>query len=191
MNAENKVTIKSINCKPELDPYHTDTNGISYTLLRLFENGNITVSQEYKDNATPSDEWHYRTLAMHVPQHPLDTQMQQWLNDNLALFQEVYNGFSIMWDGSNFVGKLTDTAYKAWLDIQCILEKETFEHYAFWNAEDWLQYYDELEITANATNQEIETMTLAIISDGIDQDIILDKSDIIEYLEQLRQNDRI
>lgn len=126
----NAVTVTKIDTRPESDPYHRDTNGVSRTVLRLDEVGNVDVYQDWDDNSTTEDCWNGRTLEWSIPGHPIGMILDEEI---VGLLQRVHDGHIIDWDGSNNVGTLNDDADAASNAISRLLD------------DDWLSTNEEYD----------------------------------------------
>jgi len=183
------ITIKSIETKPELDPYHRDTGQATQTYIKLYPaDGEVYVVQEYDDNATPSDEWHGLVLTYRVYGHPKEDDMRQWLEQALPTLARIADGFERVWDGSNHRGRLDDEAHR--LDEQLRQElSEGFpwlDGYSFYRAGDWLYegYHD--RITADTTDAELGAWAAEAEMIAADNDVVLDES-ALEWMKRARQ----
>lgn len=158
MTTETKtITIENIVTKPEPDPYHTSTGGISRTYLKLDPRDlTVWVTQEYNDNSTPSDEWHGLILTWRVPGHPTETSMRQWINESMDALTTICDGFESRWDGSNHVGSLSEEARVAKETIEFGFDNDggPANYYETWDVESWLESSMN-EITANTTDEQL------------------------------------
>lgn len=187
MTTENQaITIGKITTKPEHDPY-VNINGItSRTCLKLDpRDRTIWVTQEYNDNATPSDEWHGLVLTWMMPGHPSEAGMREWIESNMASFERICAGYESVWDGSNHVGRLTDDARGVQEAIEFKLDNDAgpANYYETWTVESWLESSLN-EITANMTDEQLAD--LAEQWEPNSTTTVL--GDILHYITQHRDN---
>ena len=188
----NHTSIKSINTTPQSDPYHFDTGGVSYSTLKLYEDGEIVVCQEYYGDGIPADEWHDRTLTFRVP-HCRESTMEAFLNDPEVkeLLERVHFSHIVSWDGTNMVGKLLDDGYQAVQEFRQAIARDLHDEYDFWNANDWLGQNtpDEIGISANSTDEELAELAKEVELDarsGVHDGLTIILSDTEAYLVDLR-----
>jgi len=184
-------TIGKIETKPERDPYHSDTGGITSTVLKIYEDGEVIVTQDYNDNATPSDEWHSRTLTFSL-EHVNEDELREYLTDN-RLLERIVTGHSVEWNGNNLVGRLTEDAQDAANDLQDELKEFYLSVYYYWRAEDWLGQVTpaEYDVYHDTTDAELEKIAAEIANDAdgwFDNGAyaILDYCDVLEYITGMR-----
>jgi len=121
--------IGNINCKPEVDPYHRDTGQLTRSCIRLEPGIMIDVYQAYDDHATHSDTWHGITLEYVTPVILDEARVRMYLEQASDLLQQIADGHTVSWDGSNHVGGLTPDARDAWWQLcddieDCCLDAE-------------------------------------------------------------------
>lgn len=180
------VNIQGIDTTPERDPYVNLEGHSSYTEFWLDPRDRTCgVRQEYRDNATPADEWHGLVLTWRVTGHPHEDTMRQWIMESMAQLEGICNGFEEVWDGSNMVGRYTDEAQNLIQEIEKELEDSLIlpNYYEFWEVGAWLEQSMH-EITAQTTDDELANLADAWEpTDGI----IVD-GDILAYITQHRDN---
>jgi hypothetical protein len=178
------ITIERINTKPEHDPY-TNIGGIaSRTTLKLDpRDRTVWVTQEYNDNSTPMDEWHNLVLTWRVNSYPRETEMREWITDNLDTLTTICDGFEAHWNGNNIVGRYTDEARAAAESIEFLFDNDggPINYYEFWTVESWLESSRD-EITADMTDEQLQE--LAGEWEGTD-DIVMDGS-ILDFITEIR-----
>lgn len=180
-----QVAITSVNTKPEIDPYHRDTGRATTTTLRLDpEYRRASVYQEYDDNATPSDEWHRRVLTMPIEPNPDEDATREYLTSaaGQALLTRVCDGHSIDWDGHNMVGRLTPAAEEAWQELEDALTTLPESEWSLWDVADWLE---DVDVDANATDEELAALAASIESDLPAEHVVL-TGDVLPKLQQKR-----
>ena len=154
------LTIKKIETRPELDPYHRSTGKLTHTVIELYpEDRELYVVQEYDDNATPSDEWHGLTLTWGVDGWPTEETMRRWLEDHLDRFAAIADGWERYWDGHNHVGILSEPARHADDKLREQLNWGIGgDQYEYWAVEDWIDEAMRSEVHADTTDDEIREM---------------------------------
>lgn len=144
-------------------------------------------------NAVPADVWYGRLLRWPIPPLRADA-----ANDLLAalapLAERVAAGYSVEWDGTNHVGRLTDSARQAcdaierWCDQQA--ESDTLH---VWEAAEWFAPLGrrdaqarELDITAETTDDELAAIVAREEAGAAGADTCDGLEDCEEYLFDLR-----
>lgn len=106
--------------------------------IRMDEDGEIDtwVNGEI-GNATPSDVWHGRTQAWRVPADARGEALLAFVKDHQRLFERVWQGHKVEWNGNNWVGKLTEDAKAAYEEIEAACSDiETIDVICM---QDWLR----------------------------------------------------
>jgi len=182
-----KLEILSIETKPEHDPYVNIDGIVSRTYLKLDPRDNtIWVTQEYKDNATPAEEWHGLILTWIVPGHPTEDAMRQWIEENMELFQTICNGYEVVWNGNNHTGSLTLEAHAAADAIEYMLDNDQgpLNYYEYWTVESWLESVRD-DITADMSDEQLAD--LAEQWDATEPQMVIGGTDsILEFITQIR-----
>ncbi|KKN74803.1 hypothetical protein LCGC14_0386960 [marine sediment metagenome] len=183
-----KITI--VDTKPELDPYHADTGGASYTGIHLEPvNREIHVYQEYHDNSTPMEEWLFQTISWSLHEHPLESRMCDWLETHMEDFAVMCDNHVVEWDGSNQRGKFTsDAAGEAYDRINeelasgylCCYGPE--DGYSLWNTDVWLEAVEHQ--AAGKTNAELKQMAPDFEPDDEEHIVLIE--DILDVLKRYR-----
>lgn len=90
-------------------------------------------------NSVPSDVWHRRTLRWSVTPCISGEAITELLqrDDVIDLLERVHDGHDTKWNGSNFVGTLTDDAEEARDELTQIFESVDPD-VGVWNVESWL-----------------------------------------------------
>lgn len=171
------ITIKSINTRPEIDPFHRDTRGITRTCIQLDpEEGKIEVFQIEDSNSTPMHVWHGRILRWIVSQHPSEADMRNRLMSNMSRFERICNGFSVEWDGSNHVGRLTEDGRNAEESIDEDIAQgdlEAIDYWQVWGLHDWF----------DATEDEVIGMSDAEIRRFVQASMLADRNIVLLFDE--------
>ena len=184
--------LMSVNCNPEIDGYHRDTNTPTKTCFFIdLETGQYGISQEMDDNATPEPEWNGRTQTAYPANRPDETEAKNYLvsPECLVLLQRVLDGGSIDLDRnqSNMVGSLDDDAQDAFEKIVSDLENLTGNEFSLWTAHEWFGQttVSDLGITRTTADDEIEIIATRLEADArLDNAIITDSISV--YLTDLR-----
>jgi hypothetical protein len=193
------ITLKSITSKPEIDPMLQDTGGELRPTLWLsldHETAGVSMDSYAPGTGTPEPEWNSRTITADLRTEdgiPDEDALCDYLHgtEAIALLQRVFDGGSIEWDGSNHVGSLDDDAQAAWGELIANIANLPNSDLTVWSVEDWLGNLsaDELGITADTTDDEIDEIRSKLEGDADDQDIILD-GDLGDYLKNIRSTRR-
>jgi hypothetical protein len=135
------------NCVPtETMTAWEDTRSKERWSLVIEEDGAVSLRCRtyYGGDGTPFDEWHNRTLRYTITGQVLDNER---LREDLAeggklalLIDRIKAGHSVVWDGSNHVGKLTQDARDAEEDLSHALDSGDYadDSSALWDAGEWL-----------------------------------------------------
>lgn len=186
------ITVKTIVTKPEADPYHRDTRGISHTVLWLDPRDRTCgVSQEYRTNSTSSDVWHNRVLEFSVSDYPTEDVMREWIEERMADLVAICDGHEVEWDGSNQVGRLTEDARAIRKSLEFELDNGSLrEYYEYWSVEDWTDSMTG-DIAADTTDEDLRRMAQEAIT-ALDSNQVLDEDEdgVYSYFARIRQ-DRI
>lgn len=184
MTATQTIAIKSINTKPELDPYHRDTQGITRTCIDFDpQERTIIVSQEMDSNSTPMDVWNNHRYQWIVAEWPSETDMRGWLEDNMRRFERIVAGHSIKWDGNNNVGRLTEDAHAAYESITEEIAHIGLgcpPHYEVWSLDLWMEHVE--EEARDKSDEQIRDLAEKCMD--VDDNIILlfDEDEAYEHL---------
>lgn len=179
----------SVSTNPEIDPYHSNTNGETRTQLFItLETGKYGLAQECDDNATPEDEWNGRTVTGHLAVRPDESEARSYLESDeaIALVQRVLDGGEVDWDGSNFVGHLNEDACAALDELVEDLENLAPNQWAIWDVNEWLNpTLDDMGIKAETTDEEIAALVETIETQAENENVII-SGDVEEYLKKHR-----
>jgi hypothetical protein len=156
-----KPKLLSCDTVPELDPYHRDTCGESYTVFFIDrENGDYGLRQDYDDNFTLENEWNGRCQTAILDIRPDEGDAGTYLssNDCIALVKKVLTGFTIEWDGHNHVGYLTDDAQQAYDEIVSDINNLTESPWQVVNTEYWLNDLMVDDISAEMSEDDVKQL---------------------------------
>lgn len=81
--------------------------------IRMDEDGEIDAWVNGEINGTPSYVWHGRTLTWRVPSDVKGDALLAFVKEHQHLFERVYLGHEVDWDGRNHVGTLDEDAQEA------------------------------------------------------------------------------
>lgn len=172
-------TIDMIRTKPESDPYTNPTFPSRTNLYIDPEQRTVYVDQDYRTNSTPSGIWHGRLFVVSIPDWPLEPSMREWIEGYADNINNIIEGYSCEWNGSNHVGRLTHDARRELEYLKDGAESlYSASHYEFWNLDDYCNPFLH-EITAETTDEELTQYT------DVDDYIVLD-GDIMDYLRRCR-----
>lgn len=182
------IEIRTVSTKPQLDVFHRDTQGITYTEIAFDpEKRVVWVTQQDHDNATPMNEYLRQVLTGDLAGHPEEQATREYLAGEHAqsLLATVCEGFEIIWDGNNHVGTLTDAASDAWDDLCNALNDLPDSEWQTWSAGDWLHETINEFVTAETTDDELRTLAGQLEAEAESAHaVILD--DVFDYLESVR-----
>jgi hypothetical protein len=192
------VNVNTDNLRGEIAPlYHryqsqTEAQG---AYVQLTEDGAVSADWDGEINSTPADVWHNRTLRWSVPADIRGDELADLLEsaDVIALFNRVYNGHNVEWDGSNYVGRLDDDADDASDELAQIFEGELNSgEYgaAVWDAREWM---DGAGLLDNWSNQSLDEAVSEIEVGAKTEGVLLDgdvRDELLTWAESYIHNDR-
>ncbi|HPH94291.1 MAG TPA: pentapeptide repeat-containing protein [Anaerolineaceae bacterium] len=182
---------KLIQCRtnPEADPYHTADVQPTYTLLKIYGDGDYALEQECDDNATPVREANGLVLTFDLEIRPDQAAARTYLEspEAVALVERIHAGHGKEWDGHNLVGTLTDDARTAITELLAGLNGLPENQMSLWDAGDWLGHLNDGEIGINAltTGAEITALAEKLEADALNEKVILSGTE--EYLFERRR----
>lgn len=140
------ITIHTDNLRGELAPLYRRFSGHYQPQpahVCLDENGNVRADYcGIIGTGQPMDVWLGRTRRWSVNPEVNGDQIADLLESDKvrALLERVHAGHSVEWDGSNYVGRLTDDAREASDALGLIFEDETrtVDGGGVWGAGDWI-----------------------------------------------------
>ena len=180
---------KLIKCEtnPEADPYHTGVQ-TTYTVLKIYEDGNYALIQDYDDNATPVDEANGLVLV-YLTERPDQAAAREYLESQeaVALVERIHAGHGKEWDRHNLVGTLTDDAEIAVGKLLTGIEGLPENQMSLWDRADWLGNLSDSEIGISAltTDAEIAALVEKLEADALNENVILAGAE--EYLFERRR----
>lgn len=174
-------TVAYINTVPEPDPY-TNPHLPSKTTLYIDPARKIVyVDQEYRDNATPAGIWHSRILSLFIPGHPHEDDVAEWIESYKPTINAAINGHTIVWNGHDYVGKLTEDARTELDTLESATDEfNLYSYYEFWSLHEWTEsWYQQIE--PDWTDEDLAAWT------DTDPHIVLD-GDLMEYIIGIRDS---
>lgn len=140
------ITINTDNLRNELAPLYRRLHGQYQpqpAYVYLDEDGNVHADYCGIIGAgQPMDVWNGRTLRWSVNPEVNGDHLAELLESDevRALLERVHAGHSVEWDGSNYVGRLTDDARDASDELERIFEDETHtvDSGGVWEASQWI-----------------------------------------------------
>jgi len=150
------------------------------------------VSGAYWANIGVGQSWrafHNRDIEWKIPAFRVDAfrRFVDSLRDDL---QAVFDGSTVEWNGSNYVGRLDDDAIDAAdrIEAACndaIAQADPSDVWSPWEAADWFAptSLKELGLSPASTDDEIEQVADREIETA---DAVLDRDDVVEYLTEQR-----
>lgn len=135
------MKILKIDCEPEIDPYHVDTQTLCQTYITISpQDEKIWVTQEYDNNSTSMDIWNGIDISSRLGfGNVMDgKQIKNFLESDEAekLLQRIFDGHEVNWNGSNLIGSLSDDASIAWDEILESMNEMT-SNVEVWDVETW------------------------------------------------------
>jgi len=111
--------------------------------------------------------------------------------------QTILDGANVEWDGSNYVGQLSEAALAAAEEIERHIEDMQHDASDVWEPWAASEYYAplgsdaailaELGLSAYSTDDEIETRAAVEVADA---EVVLDEDDVTSYLRQCQIDER-
>ena len=127
------------------------------------ETGAMSLGTNYEiGNAVPASVWNCRVHRYPVPGALTVQGATVLLAEASPLAERIVAGYECVWDGSNFVGRLTDEATQAGLALLALAASYGDEDQLLqvWAGGDWLQDNSDqdLGLTRASTDDDIETL---------------------------------
>lgn len=108
-------------------------------IIELTDSGYVYVGYDSEiGGGVPFAAWHGRTRRYTVPHDLTVAGVEHVLTQIAPLLQIVYDDLSVDWDGSNWIGKLTDAGKNAELEIEQIIESGDWDRWSIWTTGDYL-----------------------------------------------------
>lgn len=184
----NQLNIVSIDTKPEHDLYQNIDGVVSYTVLKLDpRDRTVWVTQEYKDNSTPIDEWNGLVLTWKINSHPSEADMRQWIADNMESLTIICDGFEVHWNGNKHVGRFTtyearDAAER--IDIEFDNDGGPANFYEYYTVDSWLEHGRD-DITFDMTDEQLADLAEQWKATE-PQMVIGGRDSILEFITRIR-----
>jgi hypothetical protein len=99
--------------------------------VRARYNGNI-------GSGTTVRHWHGLEIHWSIPANMTGEQIDMFIEEIKPLLEKVYDGHTEVWDGNNYVGKLTEEAEDAKHEIDYLCHQLSGD-IEIWGVSDWLQ----------------------------------------------------
>ena len=107
--------------------------------IRMDEDGEIDAWVNGEINGTPMSVWHGRTLTWRVPSNVRGDALLAFVQEHQPLFERVYLGHEVDWDGNNHVGKLDEDAQEANEEIEKAADALHDETVDVCSMEEWMR----------------------------------------------------
>jgi hypothetical protein len=182
-----ETNILKVDTKPQLDPYHRDTNGETKTVLKINPCDNTAwIDQEYDDNAVSMDEWNFLIISQSLSSRPDENEAKTYLkfDDGQYLLNRIINGWSSNWNGNNIVGHITDDAELALNELINDLENLDSTEWALWTIDEWLNQCDNL-VNCDTTDEQIIEIANELEKEADSVSVVL-SGDMTDYLTEKR-----
>jgi hypothetical protein len=156
------VKISKIDTLPEIDPFHSDTQGFTLTCLNIDPRSrDCSVSQEYDNNSTSEPVWNGRVIQERLHGFLDGDQIKLFLesDEGQEILDKICDGHSVDWNGNNFVGHMDDDCEHNLESL--VKELETYGHEGeAWTCDEWFgnNSDDELGINKNISDEEIKSL---------------------------------
>lgn len=149
-------------------------------------------------HGVPADVWHGVRMRWGAPSTLTGQACVDLFEELRPLLERVAAGHSVVWNGSNHVGRLTDDAQAASEAIEETLYKlrddpTSADHASVWNAGEWIWGSNslhgvagDLEITADTSDADLEALATKLEGDADGEGIVLD-GDVEDALADIRQ----
>jgi hypothetical protein len=124
----------------------------------------LTAGIDWASPATPFDQWHHLTLAWEIPALT-QSAVERLLAECLADAEQVIEGFSRRWDGSNHKGRYDDDAYRA---IQRIADRCEA---AQWDDSETLEVWDGWDYVCAGNREEVACREHNITAETTDDEL--------------------
>lgn len=143
--------------------------------IRMDEDGEIDAWVNGEINGTPMSVWHGRTLTWRVPSNVRGDALLAFVQEHRQLFERVYLGHEVDWDGRNNVGTLDDDAQEASEEIEKAAESLYDETVDVCSMAEWMsaEGYNELrdlwaaDQSLEEAAQEAEESARDAMRDGV------------------------
>ena len=113
----------------------------------------------YGIDGAPESVWHGRRRRYRLPNNVNAEELTTDINAGVfdELFQRIVGGSEVVWDGSNWRGRLNEDGRKAEEELEKELENYADDGIGLWEAGDWLQdsSTESLGVTASSTDDEL------------------------------------
>lgn len=123
-------------------------------------------------SGVPESVWHGRTRRYWVSCYADGKQLAEWIEgEGRELLQRVHNGHKVIWDGNNYVGRLTDDARDAEDNIVAALRQfdDPSCQVQVWDAEEYLRPagFDQVWPKHMTIDEAVEENELCASADGV------------------------
>ena len=136
--------------------------------VEMDETGNVSADYSGEiGNAVPSYVWHGRTLRWPVSSCVNGPALADTLEELRTSFAELHDQHTIEWDGSNYVGRLTEKGSDIRESIEIVLSQVDEDH--IWSAGEYLSpgHIDNLWPVGTTLSSAVASIIECAKSDGI------------------------
>jgi hypothetical protein len=184
------IKLSACNCNPELDVYHQDTCGVTWTKLWIDPRaGTYGIDQEDDDGASPAGEWNGLVLATSLDNRPNEVDAREYLRSDTAktLVKQVIKNWEMTGEGR---GELKEQGHFAWEKLIDDLNSLPDNNYSLWSVEDWCHDGACQCVKSNTTDEELEEIAEEFYSMAECEHVILtdDEIGILDYLRAFRSD---
>ena len=195
--SEKNITVKSIETKPERDPYHRMTGGLTRSEVWLDPQARVCAVYQARDTRSTTGRIYHGIELTAAARHCDADQLREALEGEAyqSLLRRVCDGHEIVWDGQNHRGNLSEDARDAWDELRCNLENDWDDDYEYSGVEGYLDALSPSEWIpdlagdswADATDEQLAALAAQITRDCEEQDLILTGDPVADVLESLRR----
>lgn len=147
------------------------------------EDGELTASYNGEiGNAVPSNVWHGHTRRYYFPGILSVESINSIMAELKPLAQKIIDGYESVYNGNNYVARLSPDAITAEEELENIVSNTEGE-YTVWSAGEWLCNSD-LSLTADT---DIDELAAQLKSDAESENVIFSDS-VVDYLEDLKSD---
>lgn len=171
------------------DPSTNPTRAMRIFLEVAPQQGAIKIDTRHEIDGTPMDVWHGLIRRYPIPALVNAVDLTTAINAGEfdRLLDRIARGHTVEWDGRNWVGKLTQDAEDAELDLAARLEEyEDDSLGGLCDASDWLwSTRHEIGITPTSTDAELQAIASKLEGEALNENVRLYGT--LEALEYFRQ----
>jgi hypothetical protein len=156
------------------------------------EAGRVCIQDRW-GNGTPAREWHKIDIRLATAKgctFASMTPVVEYLESDEAqeLLADLAEGHEVVWDGSNHVGRLTDSAVNSLERLERQLSDLFPDLPSYWSAEEWFSGNRTADLTGGESDDDLAELARKHVGDAQPDHHLLE-DDVLSYLEE--QRDRL